>query len=229
MALLKIRNVTNLVILSDPSGGELLRVETAHDVDKYLSVSILDRIHEQIQAYVNSGIMTYTVEDDPAISDDLENCAIEASKYIGNSIRKGIIISQGKVPSDIADYRLDHTMGEVYVNGKHVFISEEITWSYISNGIQLDGSVAVVLPEVGTEYYAMHVFKQEGVGKPRLKSIFGDWAVTGNALIPTAAQITDTLGYGTWLLVAQTYVHRLMGGVIYENFTNFRNVPPSFK
>lgn len=231
MAIIKIRNVTSKVVLSHPQYGQILNVDIGEDVDRALSISLLDAIGDQIKAYVDNGNMTYTVEENPEIPDDIEAGAIDAAHYLGNSIRFGRIVSPSATPSDPDHYYVAVSPGEGYVAGVfHEESDNDLAWDYPTlPSVDLNGD-PIVMPYLtvdGQNFYASIIFYNDG-GVIRVSSIWGEIAQMAFATKPTAAQITAVIGHGEWLNIADIHVQR-SGASISQTITNNRPVPDSFK
>lgn len=235
MAVLKISNVTSKVVLSNPAGGQVAAVDgsvgTPGSANITVSMVILDTIADQIKAYVDAGQMSYTVEEDPNTPDDIEVGALGASTYIGNSVRVGMIAAAGSTPSVIADYNLDLTAGEAFINAKHFITAALTDWDYIGNGY--DGSnstpesAAAVLSADGKTYWGVLVLRYNG-GSPELKMVLGAEADDGEEVAPTTAEITNAVDEGTWLEVARVKVQRVAVDTITETWSNTRDLGVEF-
>lgn len=232
MAIIQLRNVISQIVLSDPVLGQICSVKIGEDYDRVISITELDRVHDQIEAYVNAGLMTYTIIEDPNIPNDLESCSMEAAHFLGNSIKWGFDFTKGTTPSDITAYRMDIYEGEVYVNGEYfIYDVPEIDRNYLNDGLDINGDPAVALTADNLSYWSIFVFVQygPGMGHPDVKWIFGEPDAFGVAVPPTSAQISQALGVSSWIENGRLEIRRQAIDNIKEALFITREVPPSFK
>lgn len=230
MAILKIRNVTSTVVLSHPFYGQLVRVKAGKDIDRTLSIPILNDVGDQIKKYVDAGSMTYTVEEDPNIADDVEAGAIDAGMFLGSSVRIGIWFEDPTTPSNITIYRANISAGEAYVNGKFFNTSALVDYGYSSFGIDINTKALVVMPFLDTDLDSCYVIFCLRYSMPAIQFaiLFGTKVNNAIPVKPTAAEITETIGTGEWIEVANVILTRNPGPTISDVFANTRQVPNSF-
>lgn len=230
MAILKISDVLSTVVLSHPEHGQIVRVLPGHTANVAVSVALLDAIGDQIKAYAEAGIMTYTVEENPNIPDDVEAGAIEAATYVGNSVRYGCVISPGTTPSDINAFRADLSEGEAYVGADFFYSGPLVDFDADSIGIDLLGN-PIAMPYLTLDDDACWVIWILFHGNyVEYITIFGDIVNGVTPVKPTASEITNALGnMGEWVAIAEVEVTRIAGPAITEVITNLRPTPDSFK
>jgi hypothetical protein len=168
--------------------------------------------------------MTYTVEEDPNVPDDVEAGAIDSASYMRNSVRYGLGLSDGNTESTISDYNLNMAAGEAYVNKTFFGSAAVVDFDYLGAGVDAAGDPAVVVSADGLDVIAVIVLAY-AAGTPAVKAVFGAEAATGTAVAPTTAEITAGLGEGTWIELGRVLIARTATDVLTETWTDTRVTP----